>query len=60
MTQDPTGMGGDALAGMIPPERLINFVPAVAVTVPPQVLVTLAGLAITKTPGKVSEIAAPV
>src|SRR5438445_6990993 len=47
-------------AGMVPADSATDPVPAVAVTVPPQVFVELAGLARTKPPGKVSVKAVPV
>jgi hypothetical protein len=60
MTHVPGGAGGEALAGIVPPERVIVGEPAVAVNVPPQEFVAFGGPAIISTPGKVSEIPTPV
>ncbi len=56
MVQVPGGAGGVTLAGMVPPARVIVCVPALAVRVPPQVLVAFGGFATSKTPGKGSEM----
>lgn len=53
-------MLGVAFAGMVPPARLILPAPAVAVSVPPQALATVDGLATTRPAGKVSVKVAPV
>lgn len=45
---------------MVPPLRLITPAPAVAVRVPPQLLVVLEGVAITKPAGRLSVNATPV
>jgi len=53
--QVPGTAGGPTVAiGMVPPVRRIVLVPATAVSVPPQVLLALAGFAIIKLVGKVS------
>ena len=48
------------LAGMVPPAREIELLPATAVTVPPQVLAMPGALPITSPTGRVSENAMPV
>src|SRR5215471_13609087 len=47
-------------AASVPPEKLMEPEPAVAVTVPPQTLLTLAGVATTNPEGRVSVKARPV
>jgi hypothetical protein len=56
----PGGAGGEALAGIVPPRRVIEGEPGVAVNIPPQEFVVFAGFATTNTPGNVSEIPTPV
>ena len=60
IVQVPGGVGGEALAGIVPPERVIVEEPAVAVNVPPQEFVALGGVAMIRTPGNGSEIPTPV
>jgi hypothetical protein len=60
ITHVPGGAGGEALAGIVPPARVIVDAPGFAVNVPPQEFVVFAGFATINTPGSVSEIPTPV
>lgn len=59
VTTQVLNVGGVALAGMVPPLKLMVPAPAVAVNVPPQLLVVTDGVAITRPAGRLSVKAAP-
>ena len=48
MVHDPTGVGGVALAGIVPPDKLNEDVPGAAVRMPPHVVDAAGEAAITR------------